>query len=134
MNFIDILVGRANETYTGARYYSKLPSSDLSVLVTPESFSYEYVNPTEYRYSRILGNVITTDGADTTVKTRAPISFAPNGYVTLKDGNLYLISSVTVDTSDTPKQAARILLIPRGTAKILRLIKTADPWGIGGKR
>lgn len=140
MNYIDLIAGRANETFSGGRYYPEEPTSaspfdaDFQAENAPKQFTYEYINPTERRYTSVLGNVITNDGADTTIKTRKPIDFKPNAYVALRDGNLYQIRSVTVDTTDIPKQAARILLMPRGTARILRLLKVDDPWGIGGKR
>lgn len=140
MNYIDVIAGRANETFSGGRYYAELPlsnnefSAGVQESAAPLKFTYEYVNPTERRYASVLGNIISQDGADTTVKTRAPHEFVPNGYVALRDGFLYQIRSVTTDTTDIPKQAARILLLPRGTAKILRLLKVDDPWGIGGRR
>lgn len=140
MNYIDIISGRAGETFTGGRYYAELPILDAPSPgepipdISPKSFTYEYVNPDERRYTSVLANVISQDGADTTVKTRAPHEFMPNSYVTLRDGKLYQIRSVVIDTTDIPKQAARILLLPRGTAKILRLLRIDDPWGIGGKR
>lgn len=140
MNYIDIISGRANETFSGGRYYAELPlpnnefSAGVQESGAPLKFTYEYVNPDERRYTSVLANVISQDGADTTVKTRAPHEFMPNSYVTLRDGKLYQIRSVVIDTTDIPKQAARILLLPRGTAKILRLLRIDDPWGIGGKR
>lgn len=140
MNYIDLIAGRANETFSGGRYYPEMPTSDypwgedFDTDNAPKQFSYEFVNPNERRYTSVLGNVITTDGADTTIKTRKPIDFKPNAYVALRDGNLYQIRSVTLDTTDIQKQAARILLLPRGTARILRLLKVDDPFGIGGKR
>lgn len=140
MNYIDVIAGRAQETYSGGRYYKEMPTSSIPeaadgvATAGPQRFNYEYVDVTEWRYSRLLGNVIGTDGADTTVKTRAPIDFKPNGYVALRDGNLYQIRSCTLDTTEGSKMAARILLMPRGTARILRLLKVPDPFGIGGRR
>ena len=98
----------------------------------PMIFDYEAVDVTEWRYQQLIGNLIVTDAANTTVKTRSSVKFAPNTYVALQDGNLYLITSVTEDPRSVPKEAARIMVFPVGLEKVLRLKQIDDPWGIGG--
>lgn len=140
MNFLDIIKGGADETYTGGQYYSELPSAaipgdeDFEPQSAPEIFNYEYVDLTSRRYARIFGNVVTVDGATTCIKTRSDISFAPDGYVALRDGYLYQIMDVGIDTRSAPKEAARFLLAPTGAEKVLRLNRIEDAWGIAGRR
>ncbi len=138
MNYLDILAGRASETYTGARYYKALPTaalpSDVAEDTAPELFDYEYVDVTSRRYTAIFGNVVTMDAARTAISTKSSIDFTPNGYVALKDGYLYQIEEIGIDARSAPKEAARILLAPVGVTKVLRLLRVFDAWGIAGGR
>ena len=140
MNFLDILAGRAAQTYTGARYYKTLPTATYPTEEGAESsslyevFEYEYVDLTQRRFAKIFGNVVTTEAAQTGIMTKANIDFEPNAYVALRDGHLYQITEVGEDARNVSKEAARILLSPIGTEKILRLNRIADPWGIAGGR
>lgn len=132
MDLLDILEGRYEHTFAG-RYYAKIPSARTNVTQAgPEYFDYSHVDPTEYHYTQLLGNLITTDAASCTVKTKTPIEFAVNKHVALQDGRLYLITSVTVDYSKSQKEAARVRIFPVGTEKVLRLREVEDPWGLGG--
>jgi hypothetical protein len=92
------------------------------------------VDVTEWRYQQLIGNLIVTDAANTTIKTRTSIKFTPNTHVALQDGNLYLITSITEDPRSVPKEAARIMVVPVGLEKVIRLRQVDDPWGIGGAR
>lgn len=131
MDILDIITGRAGMTFTG-RYYVKLPAIDSHITVNgAKSFDYEYVNVTEWHYQRLLGNIVDTDRATETVKTRSPIRFRPNSHIALQDGKVYLISSVTEDKTKD-KQAGSFSLAPMGTDKVIRLIEVDDIYGIGG--
>ena len=131
MDLLDIITGKAGMTYTG-RYYAQLP--DACNFVTSNGadyFDYEYIDVTEWRYQRILGNIIATDRATETIKTRSPIKFRPNSYIALQDGKVYLVSSTTEDRT-LNKQAGAFALTPLGADKIIRLIEVEDIYGIGG--
>lgn len=135
MDIIDFLTNRSRQTYTGGKYYDELPSTDVySADKAPKIFDYEYIDPTERRYASILENVITTDAADTTIMTRAHITFIPDAYIALRDGFLYQIESVIDDTRETQSQAARFSIFPPGVSHIIRLKKISDAWGIAGGR
>jgi hypothetical protein len=145
MNYLDILAGRAQNTYTGGKYYEELPdttvpgdtvSGALAPIKTqkgPRLFDYEYVDRSSRRYTKIFGNTVSTDATVTAISTMSPIDFSPNAYVALRDGSLYLIQDVGVDNTER-KEAARYLLAPVAREKVLRLTKIADVWGIGGLR
>lgn len=134
MDFLDILQGRYEQTYNG-RYYKKLPTPAIDASeAAPQPFDYEHVDVTEWRYQQLIGNLIVTDAANTTIKTRTSIKFTPNTHVALQDGNLYLITSITEDPRSVPKEAARIMVVPVGLEKVIRLRQVDDPWGIGGAR
>lgn len=142
MNFLDIISGRASQTYTGARYYETMPIADVyaenteyeSAQNAGKLFDYEYIDVTSRRYAKVFGNVISTDATQTAIMTKSDINFVPNSYVALKDGNLYQIGEVGIDARNAPKEAARFLLSPVGTEKVLRLNRIADAWGIAGAR
>ena len=132
MDLLDILEGRYNQTFAG-RYYSKLPTPKTNVSQPgPAYFDYSHVDPTEYHYTQLLGNLLLTDAANCTIKTKSPIDFAINKHVALQDGKLYLVCSITVDNARSAKEAARLRIFPVGTEKVLRLKEVEDPWGIGG--
>ena len=139
MNFLDIISGRASQTYTGARYYETMPIADVYAGSEYEAaqnagklFDYEYIDVTSRRYAKVFGNVISTNATQTAIMTKSDINFVPNSYVALKDGNLYQISEVGIDARNAPKEAARFLLSPVGTEKVLRLKRIADAWCIAG--
>lgn len=140
MNFLDILTGRAAQTYTGARYYRTIPTAvypseaDSESSASYELFEYEYVDLTQRRYTKVFGNVITSEAAQTGIMTKSNIDFEPNAYVALKDGFLYQIMEVGEDVRNVSKEAARYLLTPVGVEKILRLNRVVDAWGIAGGR
>lgn len=131
MDILDIITGRAGMTFTG-RYFEELPGGVEGKTVDgPAYFDYEYVDLTEWRYQKLLGNVITTDSANETVKTRSPLKFRPNAHVALQDGKIYLITSITIDKTQN-KQAGAFALAPVGAEKVIRLMEVEDIYGIGG--
>ena len=134
MDILDILEGRFDKTFTG-RYYKKLPSA--STAKTGESFfyfDYQMVDPYSYQYVKLIGNIVATDAANLTVKTKSSeISRQSVGkHVALQDGRLYLITSVTEDFRTASAEAARLIVVPTGADKIIRLKEVDDPFGIGG--
>ena len=134
MDILDILEGRFEQTFTG-KYYKKLPSPSLAQ--TQDSFfhcDYQMIDPYSYQYVRLIGNIVATDAANLTIKTRSPdiTRDAVGKHMALQDGRLYLITSVTEDFRAVPPEAARLMIIPIGADKILRLKEVDDPFGIGG--
>ena len=139
MNMLDILAGRAGKTFFGGKYYAEMPDPSIpgdegfTTGNGPQLFDYEYVDKSSRRYTKIFGNTVSTDATVTAISTRSPIDFAPNAYVALRDGNLYLIEEVGTDNSER-KEAAMYLITPVAREKVLRITKVADVWGIGGNR
>lgn len=128
MDFIDIQEGRFNQTYTG-KYYALLP---YLVEQAPAAalFDYEYVDTDSRSYRQILQNVTTTEAADVTIKTREQLSFKPGQHISLEDGRLFAIISVSVDRSSASKEAARLSPLPVGSEIILRLVEVDNPRGL----
>lgn len=134
MDLLDILQGRAAQTNPGT-YYEKLPealpfftnAADLYKDAAGTPIDYEYVDPTEYHYKSLLGNMIDKDGATTTIKTRDALEYRVGGYIVLADGGLYAIISVTRDTSAASKQAMRFSSIPLDTEYVIRLVQVENP-------
>lgn len=132
MDILDIITGRAGMTYTG-RYFKELPGGEVANVTIngAEYFDYEHIDVTEWRYQKLLANLVTCDNATETIKTRSPISFQPNTHVALQNGKVYLITSTTLDNTKE-KQAGLFSNYLVGAEKVLRLLEVDDIYGIGG--
>ncbi len=141
MDFLDICIGKYFQTHTG-RYFKCLPNNtyidpdnDSDKLYEVENTNaiyvdYEYVDPTEWHYKNLLGNLTETSAANATIKTKEPITFSPRSYFLLDDGRLCQVTSVTQDTSAAQREAARLFPVPLGTEYVLRLTQVENPWEI----
>lgn len=137
LDLLDILQGRAAQTNPG-EYYERLPEDiayptseiDLYNDVAGVAIDYEHVDPTEYHYRSLLGNLIDKDGATATIKTRDSLDYKVGGYIVLSDGGLYAIVSVTRDVSSAAKQAMRFNAVPLDTEFVLRLVQVENPRGL----
>ena len=130
MDYIDILQGRFMNTYAG-KFYKNLPNpSGHATFASGIFFDYQYVDTTTWHYQQLLSNVIDKESASVTVKTRENLDYSPGSCVSLQDGRLYLILSVTQDMSSAEKEAARIFPIPVGTEWVLRLVERENVWGL----
>ena len=139
MDFLDICMGKYFQTHTG-RFFKSLPNNSF---INPESDSdklyeiestdaidvdYEYVDPTEWHYKNLLGNLTESKAANATIKTKEQIPYNPRSYFLLDDGRLCLITSVTQDTQAAQREAARLFPVPLGTEYVLRLTEIENPW------
>lgn len=137
LDLLDILQGRATQTNPG-EYYERLPEAitfptteaDLYNEAVSVAIDYEHVDPTEYHYRSLLGNLIDKDGATTTIKTRDNLDYKVGGYIVFSDGGLYAIISVTRDVSSASKQAMRFNAVPLDTEFVIRLVQVENPRGI----
>lgn len=94
-------------------------------------FRYGIVNPQEWHYQRLLGNLITNDGATLTIKTCNDLDFVKDGefgYMLLQDGKTYKINSVTDDIREAPKQVLRVFKSTPFTDHIIRLVEVDNVW------
>ncbi len=128
-DLLDLLHGKVNYTFTGV-HYSRRPD-------TPDQegggiFDYEYVDPTEWHYQKLFGNLINNDGATTTIKTNddLDIKVSQKQYVILQDEKLYRIISVMKDYQSESKQTFRFLKEAPEIDYIIRLVEVDNPWEI----
>ncbi len=137
MDFLDVLNGRYDKTHTG-RYFERLPEAisyptsitELYGLAVGEDVDYEFIDPTEWRYKTLLGNLKEARSATTTIKTRDVKEYKNNAYILLDTGRLCEIISVIEDVSSATSEAARLFPIPIGTEYVLRLVEVENPWGL----
>lgn len=136
MDFLDVITGKFFQTFSG-HYYPSLPVSQLittqaeaDAVVDARHFDYEVIDPEAHNYRHLLQNLIDKDGAELTIKTTAAHDWRIGGYVTLQDGKMYTVLSMTRDTRAASKQAAELMPIPVGTEYIIRLISYVNPRGL----
>lgn len=128
MDFIDIQEGRFNETYTG-RYYALIPYL-VETAAPAVIFDFEFVDTDNRAYRTILQNVTTDEAADVVIKTREQLPFKARQHVSLEDGRLFTIISVSIDRSTVSKEAAKLYPLPIGSELILRLVEIDNPRGL----
>ena len=136
MDFLDIAMGKFNQTYTG-KFYKALPSpvlpqsdEDLYEIVDPEIFNYEYVQVTSKTYKKLIDNLTEAEGITTVIKTRNHLKWKIGSYVILMDGRMCTVTSVIEDRSNTNSEAARLFPFPLETEFILQLVECENPRGI----
>lgn len=127
-DLLDLLHGKVNYTFTGV-HYSRRPD-------TPDQegggiFDYEYVDPTEWHYQKLLGNLINSDGATATIKTNDDMQWKPGEFIVLQDDKLYTIVSVMKDYQSESKQTFRFLKEAPEIDYVVRLVEVENSWGIG---
>ena len=134
MDFLDICMGRYNQTCTG-KYYKMLPDAteitdDAGNVPYGIPFDYEYVDVTTRAYKQLIGNLTESEGIVTAIKTREALEWKIGAFIILMDGKLCSVISINEDRSNTGKEAARILPIPLGTEYVLRLTEYENPRGL----
>lgn len=135
MDFLDLSKGKYYQYHTG-KFFLRLPEAitnitklaDLYDLDEGACFDYEYVDPTEWRYKQLLGNVSESKMAIATIKTKEPLPFKPKAYILLDNGRLCQMLSIVEDTAAANREAAILMPIPVGTEYILRLVEIENPW------
>ena len=128
MDYLDILNGKYYQTYDGS-YYKRLPRAGEQT-EAPIAFSYEHIDPTEWRYKQLLQGLNETAAATASIKTRENHDYQVGKWVVLQDGKLYTILSCSLDMNAASREAARLLQIPIGAEYILRLAERENPWGL----
>ena len=125
MDFIDIQEGKFNQTYTG-KFYELIPylseKAPSAVL-----FDYEYIDSETKAYKHILQNVTDDEAADLAIKTREQLPFKARQHVSIADGRLFAIISVSIERSSASREAARLSPLPLGSEIVLRLIEVENP-------
>jgi REP element-mobilizing transposase RayT len=119
MDILDFLENK--EGYFSKGYYRKYKDSD------PKFFTYKIITNTNERFDALINNLMTVNNS-VVIQTPFNIDFEINGFVTLQDGNLYLIETIQKDVKNS-----RALIFFKDSAKteyILGLIKQDNPMGI----
>ena len=125
-DLLDMLQPHPSYTMTGS-FYPERPTA-------PEDgaayFDYEPVDVTQWRYQKLLGNLLNTDGASTTIRTNDDMGWKVDNYVVLQDNRVYRVESVSKDYQSASKQVFRFLKDAPQTDYVLRLLEQDNPWGI----
>lgn len=124
-DLLDVMRGRAQMTFTGS-YYKRLPEEPEN---GAQLFDYEPVDPTEWRYRKLFGNLINSDGATCSIKTNDDLGGRTEEYMVLQDDKLYKILSVTKDYRSASAETFRYLKDVPQTEYVYRLIEVDNPWG-----
>lgn len=123
---LDLLHGRVNYVFTGSHYPTQPNTPDDE----HADFDYEYVDPTEWHYQKLFGNILNNDGATTTIKTNDDMSRKVDQYVALQDNKLYKVVSVMKDYQSANREVFRFLKDAPQIDFVVRLIEEHDGWGI----
>ena len=136
MDYIDVLEGRFYQTYTG-KYYERMAQpvkiedkGELYKRETAKIFDYEHVDVISCHYKQLLFNLIDTDGRNTVIKTKEPLSFRVGSFVILSDGKTYVIREVREDTREANRESARLMIIPCGIFRLLVLSEQENAWTV----
>ena len=123
-DLLDILHGRQKFVFTGS-YYSILPNAleDEHAL-----FDYEHIDPAEWHYQKLLGNVINSDGATTTIKSNDDMNWKIDKYVVLQDMKLYKIVNIMKEYTSSNKEVFRFLKDAPEINYVIRLQEMDNPW------
>ena len=133
MDFLDIAMGRYNQTQTG-KYYEHIPESvgvgsgETTCVAIP--FDYEFVYMQSRTYKHLINNLTDEKANVTAIKTLEALSWHNGGYVVLMDGGLYRIVGIDTDKTKARKEASRILSSAFCTEYIIRLVEIDNPRGI----
>ena len=126
MDILDILQGRYHQLHAG-RYYDRLPHTNQTYK-EPILFEFEYVDPSSWSYRQLIANLVDTEAADVSIKTKDKF-FKVGKYITI-EGKLYKIVSVLQDHSSAARESAAFLPIPVGIDYVIRLVEMENPWGL----
>ena len=124
-DILDIMNPRQRFTAT-ASYYSEPVNGPE---VGGKQFNYEYVDPVNYTYRRLFGN-IQGEAGETAIRTDDQLDYKENGIVITQDGQAFKILQVGKDYQSTPKQVFRLLGSPVSTEYLLRLVAIENPWRV----
>lgn len=125
-DLLDVLQGRYNYVFTGTHFSARPTDIDAEGAY----FDYESVDPTEWHYQKLFGNLLNNDGSTTTIKSNDDMAWAVGQYVALQDDKLFKISSVLKDYRAANKETFRFLKNVPQTDYVIRLVEVDNPWGV----
>lgn len=133
MSLLDILHNKHEDVFNG-QIWKDLPFLEgggwISTTENPQFFDYEVVNERDSNYANLL-NTLEAPETLMTIKTSDKVEVDINYYITTQDGALWQVKGVvTKYYEEKSKQTLRFLRQAIDEAKIMRLIKIENPYGI----
>lgn len=121
---LDLMRGKAAFTFTGS-HYKALPGAQND---EHADFDYEYVDPTEWHFQKLFGNLINNDGATTTIRSNDDLDWRVGEYAELQDGKLYRVNNVMKDYQTGSREVYRFLKDAPQVDFVLRLVEVDNAW------
>lgn len=121
---LDLMRGKAAFTFTGS-HYKTLPGAPDD---DHADFDYEYVDPTEWHYQKLFGNMLNNDGATTTIRSNDDLGWKIGQYVELQDEKLYKVENVMKDYQTGSREVFRFLKDAPQIDYVVRLLEVDDGW------
>lgn len=125
-DLLDLLLGRYEYVFTGTHFSGRPASKDSEGAV----FDYEMVDPTEWHYQKLFGNILNNDGATTTIRSNDDMGWKIGHYVALQDDRLYKIVNALKDYQSANKEVFRFLKDAPQIDFVVRLVEVDNPWGV----
>ncbi len=127
MGFLEMLAGKSDEFMTGY-YYARRPSSGDD---GAQRFSYSRLDPYYRSYDVEFGQM-RIDKSTYSLKTKTPLEWKVNGYVSTQDGEFFQITEIITDGQTREnEEALRLFKKALGREYTIRLLRVDNPWGIG---
>lgn len=127
MGFLEMLSGKSDEFMTGY-YYARRPSSGDD---GAQRFSYSRLDPYYRSYDVEFGQM-RIDKSTYSLKTKTPLEWKVNGYVSTQDGEFFQITEIITDGQTREnEEALRLFKKALGREYTIRLLRVDNPWGIG---
>ena len=122
-----MLSGKSDEFMTGY-YYARRPSSGDD---GAQRFSYSRLDPYYRSYDVEFGQM-RIDKSTYSLKTKTPLEWKVNGYVSTQDGEFFQITEIITDGQTREnEEALRLFKKALGREYTIRLLRVDNPWGIG---
>ena len=124
-DLISLFQGKYEKSFVGT-YYSKLPLTQEN---SGTKFNYEIASQNESKAQMLIGN-ISAQCKSVTVKTNDLLDFKINGFVSLQDGNFYLIEAIKENTDQLTPEKSRASSGESLIEYELKLMQIDNPWGL----
>lgn len=125
-DFLDLEKDSTAYPFTGTHFSERPTSKDSEGAY----FDYEMVDPTEWHYQKLFGNILNNDGATTTIRSNDDMGWKIGQYVALQDDGLYKVVSALKDYQSANKEVFRLLKDAPQIDFVIRLIEADNPWGV----
>lgn len=128
MDILSEFCSRKDEEVLTAKYYPYYPKAQSDGYIP---FTYNVLDAQTKEYRSLMSNLITTEGGNLALKTRASIDFMIKGYVLTQDGKFWVIEQVRENPiNEQSKGALRFFKDTAQTERHLRLLRAENPMEI----